>query len=125
MAIYTSKFMLESNTFLNETVVGNFSWPRTTKWGLVIIAALFPVHFSNIGQILFKTSSIKLRQKLKISFQHYATKQGDIQHLQVQMKKVDKGLLELTQLNNGNGILDTIFEILPSCILMTGLLVLS
>ena len=123
--IYTRKFLLEKTTLIKEKFISNSTWPKLAKWFIITISVIFPSHFSNIGIMSFKLKSGKLKSGLRPLFDNFESKQREIKYQKEQIKETERGIIEMSKLRNGNGIIETVFEHLPSSVVIIGLLILS
>ena len=101
-------------------------------YGVIILGALFPIHFSNIGLMGLKLRLEKHKDELVAFFNEFelreldnnaANRQYDI--IQRKIAKTEEKYITMEKLRNSNGKWETVFEHLPSAVLIISLWMMS
>ena len=100
--------------------------------GVLFLGALFPIHFSNIGLMTLKLRLEKHKNELVVFFKEFEHRELDnaaanrqYHIIQRKIEKTEENYIAMVKLRNSNGKWETLFEHLPSAVLITSLLIMS
>ena len=105
---------------------------RMNIFGVISLGALFPIHFSTIGLMKLKNRLEKHKDELVTFFDEFELRELDndtANHhyniIQRKIEKTEEKYIAMLQLRNSNGKWETLFEHLPSAVLITSLWLMS